>query len=53
MPSAIMHTHEIAEEYLAAGKQRDVKATSRLLHPDVRLKSPVADLTGRESFPAM
>jgi SnoaL-like domain len=53
MPSAALHTAEIAEDYLAAWKRKDVDAIARILHPDVHLKSPLADVTGRESFVMM
>jgi SnoaL-like domain len=50
MSTAVVHTLEIAQEYLAAWKRKDAVAISRLLHPDVHLNSPVAELTGREPF---
>jgi len=50
MSTAVVHTLEIAEEYLTAWKHKDVDAIAGLLHPDVHLKSPVADLKGREPF---
>jgi len=46
MPTAIVHTQEIAQEYLAALKHKDPDVIARLIHPDVHLKSPVADLNG-------
>lgn len=53
MPSATVHTLEIAQEYLAAWKRKDADGIARLVHPDVHLKSPVADLRGRGAFQAM
>jgi len=50
MPIAVAHTTEIAQEYLSAWKRKDADGIARLLHSEVRLKSPVADLTGREAF---
>jgi hypothetical protein len=48
-----IHHVDIAKEYLAAWKRKDADGIARLVHPEVRLKSPVADLTGREVFLAM
>jgi hypothetical protein len=53
MPSAVMHSVEIVQQYLAAWKRKDADGIAKLLHPAVRLKSPVADLRGREAFLAM
>jgi hypothetical protein len=50
MPGAVMHTVEIAEEYLAAWKRKDAGGIAKLLHSDVHLESPIADLKGRETF---
>jgi hypothetical protein len=50
MSSTVVHTIEVAQEYLAAWKRKDADAIARLVHPDVRLKSPIAGLSGREPF---
>jgi hypothetical protein len=44
---------DIAREYLAAWKRKDADGIAKLIHPEVHLKSPVADLTGREMFLTM
>jgi len=41
---------DIAQDYLAAWQLKDADRIANLLHPEVRLKSPVAELTGREPF---
>jgi hypothetical protein len=53
MPRVVMHTAEIAQEYFAAFKRKDAEEIAKLLHPEVHLKSPIADFTGREPFLAM
>jgi hypothetical protein len=53
MSTAVIHTAEIAQEYLAAWKRKDAGGIARLVHPDVRLKSPIAELAGREPFLTM
>jgi hypothetical protein len=53
MPSAIMHTTEIAQEYLASWKRKDSDWIARLTHPEVHLKSPAADLKGSGAFLTM
>jgi hypothetical protein len=50
MPGAVMHTVEIAEEYLAVWKRKDAGGIAKLLHSGVHLKSPIADLKGCEAF---
>jgi hypothetical protein len=50
MSTAVIHTLDVAEEYLAAWKRKDIEGIAKLVHPEIHLKSPVADVTGRESF---
>jgi hypothetical protein len=53
MSTAVVHSAKIAQEYLAAWKRKDAEAIARLVHPEVRLKSPITDLKGREPFVMM
>lgn len=50
MADIATHVLDIAQEYLAAWQRKDADGIANLLHPEVRLKSPVAELSGREPF---
>ena len=41
---------QLAEEYISAWRRKDPEAMSKLLDPEVHLKSPVTETIGREKF---
>lgn len=40
----------IAENYINAWSRKDIDAIADLVHPQIRLKSPMAESTGKEAF---
>jgi len=40
----------IAESYIDAWSRKDVDAIAKLIHPQIHLKSPMTELSGREPF---
>lgn len=40
----------LAEEYLDAWKRKDLQGISRLVHPEIDLKSPLVEVSGRDAF---
>ena len=51
MTTAIMPALlSLAEEYLDAWKRKDLQAIGALVHPQIRLTSPVTEVTGKDAF---
>lgn len=48
-----INTLSVAEEYMEAWRDKNPKQMEKLLHPQVHLKSPVTEMSGRESFLGM
>lgn len=40
----------IAESYIDAWSRKDINAIAKLVHPQINLKSPMTELTGKDRF---
>jgi hypothetical protein len=50
MTTTIANPLEIAEEYIAALKRKDLHGIAKLIHCDIELTSPVTKVSGSENF---
>ena len=50
MATATVHALNVGEEYLSAWKRKDIAAIGRLVHPEIHMKSPIAEASGKQEF---
>ena len=50
MTTTLTSRKHLAEEYISAWRGKDSEAMAKLLDPEAHLKSPLAEVTGREEF---